>query len=414
MEVQTGWKWCKKCHGLFADIPGDPRQGVCPVDSGHHDGSTSLPYTAVLGDGGPGQQGSWRFCRKCRGMFAFQDGALQGVCPADHASHDGSTSLHYASLIGEDAYGQQGGWRWCRNCQGMFAMAGEDDGTCPATASQQSGWRWCRKCQGMFSADNPSQGSCPAGGAHDGSTSLHYATMIGEATPGRQGGWRWCRKCQGLFSSDNPSQGVCPAGNAHDGGTSQHYTLGFGQGGQGQQSGWRWCRKCQGLFSSDNPSQGVCPAGGADDAGTSLSYVAVMGDAHPGHDGTTSLHYSMLQSVVAEFSPSQLPIVAGEVQCDRAQVQFASNGDWTFSGHLHDFSTFTGDNYAFGFVFNFTDGGAHGPAVTGQLGSSLTSLPESKTFGVSGNDPWVALNWQKAFPNGGISACTPPTTSPRP
>ena len=161
----------------------------------------SIP--AILGDGGPGQQGLWRFCRKCRGMFALQDGAIQGVCPADHERHDGSTSLRYAALLGEDAYGQQGGWRWCRNCHSMFALSGTDNGICPTTASQQSGWRWCQKCQGMFSSDDPGQGNCPAGGHHDGSRSLHYAAVVGETTPGQQGGWRWCQKCQGMFSSDD-------------------------------------------------------------------------------------------------------------------------------------------------------------------------------------------------------------------
>ncbi len=67
------------------------------------------------------------------------------------------------------------------------------------------------------------------------------------------------------------------------------------------------------------------------------------------------------------------------------------------------YSTFTGDNYAFAFAFNFkSNGTAQAYMVTGRLGSSLTRNPESVNFGVHGNDPWVAENWRQAFPNGGF------------
>jgi hypothetical protein len=107
--------------------------------------------------------------------------------------------------------------------------------------------------------------------------------------------------------------------------------------------------------------------------------------------------------MTTDFTPSQLPMVSGEVQCMRARAAFASNGDWTFTGYLHDYSTFTGDNYAFAFAFNFVGNGtAHAYIVTGRLGSSLTSNPESVSFGIHGNDPWVAENWRQAFPTGGF------------
>jgi hypothetical protein len=111
----------------------------------------------------------------------------------------------------------------------------------------------------------------------------------------------------------------------------------------------------------------------------------------------------MIQEMTTDFTPSQLPMVSGEVQCMRAKAAFASNGDWTFTGYLHDYSTFTGDNYAFAFAFNFTNNGsAQAYMVTGALGSSLTRTPESVSFGVHGNDPWVAQNWRQAFPSGGF------------
>ena len=93
-------------------------------------------------------------------------------------------------------------------------------------------------------------------------------------------------------------------------------------------------------------------------------------------------------------------------------MRFTSAGDWTFAGHLHDFSTFTGDNYALAFVFNFTDGTAHGPVATGELGSSLTSVPEDNTIGLSGNDPWVAKTGRRHSPAAGSSASTLQMTLP--
>jgi hypothetical protein len=293
--LQTGWRWCRKCYAVFADTKSGSGAGVCPADNGQHDGSTSLHYAAVVGEDGPGQQGGWRWCRKCASLFAWGPGAVEGTCPADHQQHDGSTSLDYAALYGDDAGGQQGGWRWCKNCASMFAAVGTDQGVCPATASQQAGWRWCQKCLGMF-ADDPTHGICPAdSGPHDGGTSLHYAALIGEERDGQQGGWRWCRKCHGMFYSGGSNQGVCPADNAsHDGSSSLHYAVIHGSAAEGQQAGWQWCRKCQGLFASSNPSDGKCPAGGPHDGNGSLTYVAIIGDGIAGHDSSSSQHYAML------------------------------------------------------------------------------------------------------------------------
>ena len=42
--------------------------------------------------------------------------------------------------------------------------------------TRQGGWRWCRKCQGFFFVGNPdNKGTCPAGGVHDVSAGGRYA-----------------------------------------------------------------------------------------------------------------------------------------------------------------------------------------------------------------------------------------------
>jgi hypothetical protein len=141
-------------------------------------------------------QAGWRWCRKCEGLFFGGKPSVAGgtgVCPADHAHHDPSASGRYAMLFGEDGPGQQGQWKWCR------------------------------KCQGLFFGGNGTNGTCAAGGAHDPSASGHYAAAFGDESPGLQGSWRWCRKCEGMFFSGHPAKGVCPAGGAHDPSASGHY-----------------------------------------------------------------------------------------------------------------------------------------------------------------------------------------------
>ena len=86
-------------------------------------------------------QDSWRWCKKCQGLFYSATPNTMGFCPAG-GSHDGSVSFNY--VIPHD------------------------------TNQGQSNWRWCKKCQGLFFAGNPTYGQCPAGGPHDGTDSFDY------------------------------------------------------------------------------------------------------------------------------------------------------------------------------------------------------------------------------------------------
>jgi hypothetical protein len=147
-------------------------------------------------------QSGWRWCHKCQGAF-YAGGASQGVCPANHRTHDGSMSAHYATVVGDAAQGQQGRWRWCHQCQGMFHLGSGHTG-----------------------------GICPAGLAHDASQSAHYAIVSGDGAEGQQGGWRWCQLCEGMFYAGGPTEGICPTTHkAHDGSASAHYAAIIGDAG---------------------------------------------------------------------------------------------------------------------------------------------------------------------------------------
>ncbi len=150
MSTQAGWRWCHKCEGMFYAVA-TAGKGVCPA-GGHHDDTGSSKYIATIGETVAGkQQGGWRWCHKCEGMFYAVASAGKGVCPAG-GRHDDSGSSHYAAISGEDA----------------------SVGDC----KQQGGWRWCNKCEGMFYARaSAGKGKCPAKGAHNDRGSSHYAFL---------------------------------------------------------------------------------------------------------------------------------------------------------------------------------------------------------------------------------------------
>ena len=144
----------------------------------------------------------------------------------------------------------------------------------PALAAQ-SGWRWCRQCQGLWYAGNRFS-LCPAPSfngrswPHSSNGSGNYNLYrIGEG--GNQHEWRWCQNCQGLWFSGNGTNGNCagtldwttagkPAPHSMSG--SGNYQLAvngspFDSPPAGQ-DGWYWCLQCQGLWYGLN-GPGYCP-----------------------------------------------------------------------------------------------------------------------------------------------------------
>jgi len=154
----------------------------------------------------------WRWCYKCEGLFfaghPTKNGAPWfGVCPAGGGlPHDASQSGAYMIMLGGES--------------AAAARAG-DMGASVDSSAQQGDWRWCHKCEGLFFAGHPSKGVCPADRGitpHDASQSGHYAVLFddGVGVENAQNSWRWCHKCEGLFFAGHPIMGQCPAGLSHD------------------------------------------------------------------------------------------------------------------------------------------------------------------------------------------------------
>lgn len=91
--MQTEWRWCKKCEGLF--FTGNGTNGVCPAGE-KHDPSESGQYAVQVAKEG-GQSG-WRRCKKCEGLF-FVDGDRRGTCPAGK-EHDPLETIYTLSHNG--------------------------------------------------------------------------------------------------------------------------------------------------------------------------------------------------------------------------------------------------------------------------------------------------------------------------
>ena len=81
---------------------------------------------------------------------------------------------------------------------------------------------------------------------------------------------------------------------------------------------------------------------------------------------------------------------AGKIDVHGLTLKFSNNGAWTWTGNLHDNSTFYGDNYAIGFAFN---GLGHGSATSGSLGAKFSGPPVDGSVDMSGTDGWLADNF---------------------
>jgi hypothetical protein len=130
--------------------------------------------------GGPTSQSNWRWCSKCQGLWFAGDPSMPAPCPAG-GDHTSSGSGNYSLMTSVPGFGESN-WRWCSKCQGLWFAAGDPYTTphlCPAAGShvqtgsgsymlvtppgsgQQGAWRRCNQCQGLFYNGNSTTGTCP-------------------------------------------------------------------------------------------------------------------------------------------------------------------------------------------------------------------------------------------------------------
>jgi hypothetical protein len=111
--------------GAPSNVFGEDARRMCfgtlfsggPPPDGQHDPSQSGHYAMTFGDGGADAQGGWRFCKKCFGLY-FSGNPDQGHCPSG-GLHDNSQSgayvMHFEHNLAEaeqriqEKYAQVGG-----------------------------------------------------------------------------------------------------------------------------------------------------------------------------------------------------------------------------------------------------------------------------------------------------------------
>jgi hypothetical protein len=151
-----------------------------------------------------------------------------------------------------------------------------------AGKESQGGWRWCKKCEGLWFADggDDRKGKCPAGGTHTSADSGSYVLTQNDDNAAGQQGWRWCKKCEGLWFGDGGEnrKGKCPGGGTHELADSGNYALTHNDDNAAGQQGWRWCKKCEGLWFADGGEarKGRCPAGETHTDADSGRYAVVQ------------------------------------------------------------------------------------------------------------------------------------------
>jgi hypothetical protein len=140
-------------------------------------------------------------------------------------------------------------WRWCIKCRGLFAGKGFDSvGVCPEGGAHnpRSGdiyvllsdlsstnstlvknWFQCEKCRGLFAIGAGTNNVCPKGGAHK-RTGPAYALWkgTGSSPPFMEAGWDQCVKCSGLvWVNTQNGFGDCPADGPHQPKGDNYYLI---------------------------------------------------------------------------------------------------------------------------------------------------------------------------------------------
>jgi hypothetical protein len=271
--LQQNWRLCYKCGAMFWD--GDLNNNRCHKGGAHESAPSGANYClphSINEDFG--NQGSWCVCGKCSALFWNGDSNNKGLCAAggDHEAPAAAFNLVLPHDFPLET-NNQGDWRFCGKCAGMFWDGDHHfKGCCPKDGQRHEGigltfvlqhevnednqnqknWRFCGKCAGLFFDGHPDKGSCPKGGGHEASPGSYNFVLRHDVNEDRrsQQFWRFCGKCAGLFFDGYPDKGSCPKGGGHEASPgSYNFVLGHNPGAENE-GDWRFCTKCHGMVKT--------------------------------------------------------------------------------------------------------------------------------------------------------------------
>jgi hypothetical protein len=121
---QHGWRWCRACHGLW--FSGGSSQGTCPGNPTFAQRSTD-PVVTV-----PTAVGTRPI--ESRAMPDHEGTPVSGSpIPRPLGSHVAEGSGDYSLIHGVVGAPGDSSWRWCKKCQGLWTQDGAvTGGICPA------------------------------------------------------------------------------------------------------------------------------------------------------------------------------------------------------------------------------------------------------------------------------------------
>ncbi|HVE57641.1 MAG TPA: hypothetical protein VNB22_12480 [Pyrinomonadaceae bacterium] len=158
-KKQTNWCWCAKCEGIF--YLGTEWLSFCPA-GGAHDEAFAKDFLYSVNTENKGEY-NWFRCDKCQGLFnllllvwAGSNTPYMfnyGTCPAPGASIGGghNPDFNVKYYIEKNNFSDQ---------------------------SLQTGWRFCKNCRGLYFGGHATQGKCPAGGAHTPLDNSNYCLFV--------------------------------------------------------------------------------------------------------------------------------------------------------------------------------------------------------------------------------------------
>jgi hypothetical protein len=119
--ASTSWRRCKWCESLFEFVPGN--SGHCFGNPTGHSPDDDVSFSVYEGSVDTADhQSNWRRCAKCLAMV-FNGYPSKQRCPAPGGTHDLANSRSYSMTFTSDAKDdeakQDGGWRYCVECQCM-------------------------------------------------------------------------------------------------------------------------------------------------------------------------------------------------------------------------------------------------------------------------------------------------------
>jgi CubicO group peptidase (beta-lactamase class C family)/lipoprotein-anchoring transpeptidase ErfK/SrfK len=346
---QSGWKCCSQCQTLCFEPAPQGYPSVCPVGGSRH---ICPEASFILSEATPTLevQDGWKWCRKC-GVLAYSENG-PGVCAAKNG-HDFTQSGNYTlrTVVGADcvlleafreAIQQNGGVGFfaqgtpvasvVNRAAGIHLFAVGENGEVFTAVNGGSSWQpWSSVLNGTFTQGTPVAAVADAAGA----IHLFAVGENGEVFTAVNGGssWQvWSSVLNGVFTQGTPVAAVSASGAIHLFAVGENDKVFTAVNGG---SGWQgWSSVLNGTFTQRTPVAAVADASGA----IHLFAVGENGEVFTAVNGGSGWQgwSSVLNGVFTQGTPVAAVSAAGAIHLvavgENGEVFTAVNGGSGWQG----------------------------------------------------------------------------------